>query len=143
MGCMHSSSAASSPSSAYPGNRRVAKPPHQPSADEYRRIDDTISIANAHFVTCPGGNALRLLDRPNRSSGGGGGCAKYISGESGMVVRYLVISTLFELCLYDVCLCVCIYIYIYFSLPPFLTTYAGKTIIHAQSHCHRACTAAT
>ncbi len=57
----------------------MAKPSYQPSPDEYRQIDDVTAVANVHFVTCPGGNALRLLDRPNR--GDGSGLAKYISGE--------------------------------------------------------------
>ncbi len=87
MGCIPSSTAASS---AYPGNRRVAQPAYQPSHDEYKQIDANTAVAQAHFVTCPGGNALRLLDRPNRTSGDNpflgrvgndGGLAKYISGE--------------------------------------------------------------
>ena len=87
MGCIPSSTAASS---AYPGNRRVAQPAYQPSHDEYKQIDANTAVAQAHFVTCPGGNALRLLDMPNRTSGDNpflgrvgndGGLAKYISGE--------------------------------------------------------------
>lgn len=68
---------------AYPGNRRVAKPVYKPGDDEYKQIDSNTAVANAHFVTCPGGNALMLVGKPNRvedDGGGGGGLAKtYIS----------------------------------------------------------------
>lgn len=101
MGCIPSSTAASS---AYPGNRRVAQPAYQPSHDEYKQIDANTAVAQAHFVTCPGGNALRLLDRPNRTSGDNpflgrvgndGGLAKYISGECfvGLEGPVLMIAT--------------------------------------------------
>lgn len=70
----------------YPGNKRVAKPAYQPSDDEYKRVNSTTAVADAHFVTCPGGNALMLVGKPNRAEvpagGGGGGLAKYILGES-------------------------------------------------------------
>lgn len=81
MGCCISSAG------AYPGNRRVAKPAYAPSDDEYKQVDKNTAVANAHFVTCPGGNALKLVGKPNRAEGdvGGGkggsseGLAQYIS----------------------------------------------------------------
>lgn len=70
---------------AYPGDKRVAKPVYQPGDDEYKQINSTTAVANAHFVTCPGGNALKLVGKPNRGAeaapAAGGGLAKYISGE--------------------------------------------------------------
>eukprot|EP00580_Thalassiosira_gravida_P005561 CAMPEP_0201653648 /NCGR_PEP_ID=MMETSP0493-20130528/45093_1 /ASSEMBLY_ACC=CAM_ASM_000838 /TAXON_ID=420259 /ORGANISM="Thalassiosira gravida, Strain GMp14c1" /LENGTH=130 /DNA_ID=CAMNT_0048130185 /DNA_START=29 /DNA_END=421 /DNA_ORIENTATION=- len=77
----------------YPGNARVAKPTYQPSNEEYKQVNSTTAVANAHFVTCPGGNALKLVGKPNRaetttmmmtggvggSVGEGGGFARYIS----------------------------------------------------------------
>jgi len=81
MGCCISSAG------AYPGNTRVAKPAYQPSDDEYKQVDKNTAVAQAHFVTCPGGNALKLVGKPNRAEGDAGGMvgseglAKYISGE--------------------------------------------------------------
>jgi len=74
MGCCISSAG------AYPGNRRVAKPAYQPSADEYKQVGKNTAVCTAHFVTCPGGNALKLVDRPNRAEVpvGSEGLAKYI-----------------------------------------------------------------
>ncbi|KAL7528997.1 hypothetical protein ACHAWF_002799 [Thalassiosira exigua] len=71
----------SSKTSSYPGNRRVAKPVYQPGDDEFRQVDKNTAVATAHFVTCPGGNALRLAGKPNRAEVpvGSGGLAKYIS----------------------------------------------------------------
>ncbi|KAL3790981.1 hypothetical protein ACHAW5_000543 [Stephanodiscus triporus] len=52
MGCLQSSTAATS---AYPGNRRVAKPVYQPSHDEYKQVDAATAVAQAHFCgLCPG-----------------------------------------------------------------------------------------
>jgi hypothetical protein len=65
MGCVNSTAA------TYPGNRRVAQPAYQPPDSDYTRVDNTTAVANAHFVTCPGGNALRLEGKPNRSDGMG------------------------------------------------------------------------
>jgi hypothetical protein len=61
MGCVSSSAA------AYPGNRRVAQPAYQPPDSDYQQVDATTAVANANFVTCPGGNALKLVGKPNRS----------------------------------------------------------------------------
>ena len=68
---------------AHPGNRRVAQPVYQPNDNEYTQINSTTAVANAHFVTCPGGNALKLVGKPNRAEEQSaiGGNAKYISGE--------------------------------------------------------------
>eukprot|EP00986_Skeletonema_menzelii_P001650 scaffold452_cov140-Skeletonema_menzelii.AAC.5 len=63
MGCVNSTAA------TYPGNRRVAQPTYQPPDSDYTQVDNTTAVANAHFVTCPGGNALRLEGKPNRSDG--------------------------------------------------------------------------
>lgn len=59
----------------------MAKPSYQPSNDEYKQIDKNTAVANVHFVTCPGGNALKLVGKPNRTEVpvGGEGLAKYIS----------------------------------------------------------------
>ncbi|KAL7535496.1 hypothetical protein ACHAXR_007953 [Thalassiosira sp. AJA248-18] len=78
MGCTFSNAA------AYPGNQRVAKPVYQPADDDYKQVNSTTAVANAHFVTCPGGNALKLAGKPNRAdgavgSGGSEGLAQYIS----------------------------------------------------------------
>ena len=72
---------------AYPGDKRVAKPVYQPGDDEYKQVNSTTAVANAHFVTCPGGNALKLVGKPNRGTeapvgSGSGGLAKYISGDT-------------------------------------------------------------
>lgn len=50
----------------YPGNKRVAKPAYQPGDGEFERVNSTTAVATAHFVTCPGGNALKLVGKPNR-----------------------------------------------------------------------------
>mmetsp|Transcript_19980 Transcript_19980/g.28480 ORF Transcript_19980/g.28480 Transcript_19980/m.28480 type:complete len:187 (-) Transcript_19980:140-700(-) len=63
MGCVNSTAA------TYPGNRRVANPTYQPPDSDYTQVDETTAVANAHFVTCPGGNALRLEGKPHRSDG--------------------------------------------------------------------------
>lgn len=63
MGCVNSTAA------DYPGNRRVANPTYQPPDSDYTQVDETTAVANAHFVTCPGGNALRLEGKPHRSDG--------------------------------------------------------------------------
>jgi hypothetical protein len=86
MGCGSSSVAMSS----YPGNRRVAQPAYTPNSNEYKQIDAHTAVAQAHFVTCPGGNALRLMSgtrdesymHPMEKVGATGGAAPtYISGE--------------------------------------------------------------
>eukprot|EP00571_Detonula_confervacea_P012769 CAMPEP_0172300090 /NCGR_PEP_ID=MMETSP1058-20130122/2270_1 /TAXON_ID=83371 /ORGANISM="Detonula confervacea, Strain CCMP 353" /LENGTH=179 /DNA_ID=CAMNT_0013009779 /DNA_START=171 /DNA_END=710 /DNA_ORIENTATION=+ len=73
----------SSKAATYPGNKRVTKPAYQPSADEYKQVNSTTAVANAHFVTCAGGNALKLVGKPNRAedttTGGGKVGAQYIS----------------------------------------------------------------
>ena len=78
MGCITSNTA------AYPGNNRVAKPVYQPPESDYKQVDSTIAVANVHFVTCPGGNALKLVGKPNRTEDPVGSgreeLAKYISG---------------------------------------------------------------
>jgi hypothetical protein len=73
MGCIQSNA-------AYPGNKRVAKPTYQPGANEFQQVNATTATATAHFITCPGGNALKLADRPNRAEvpSGSDGLAKYI-----------------------------------------------------------------
>ncbi|KAL7471012.1 hypothetical protein ACHAXS_013527, partial [Conticribra weissflogii] len=66
---------------APPGNRRVAQPTYQPADNEYHQIDSTTAVATAHFVTCPGGNALILVGKPNRAeeqAASSGKKAKYI-----------------------------------------------------------------
>uniref|UniRef100_A0A7S2LE45 Uncharacterized protein n=1 Tax=Skeletonema marinoi TaxID=267567 RepID=A0A7S2LE45_9STRA len=63
MGCVNSTAA------TYPGNRRVAQPTYQPPDSDYTHVDANTAVANAHFVTCPGGNALRLEGKPHRSDG--------------------------------------------------------------------------
>lgn len=82
MGCVNSTHA------TYPGNKRVANPAYQPPDSDYQQVDANTAVANAHFVTCPGGNALKLVDKPNRSDGMGvnnhnntnvGGQPEYIS----------------------------------------------------------------
>jgi len=68
----------------YPGNRREAQRPYQPADDDYKQVTSTTAVAQAHFVTCPGGNALKLVGKPNRSEevavnvSSSGGLAKYI-----------------------------------------------------------------
>ena len=59
MGCVNSTTA------TFPGNKRPTQPAYQPPASAYQQVDATTAVANAHFVTCPGGNALRLENRPN------------------------------------------------------------------------------
>jgi hypothetical protein len=85
MGCGSSSAA------TYPGNRRVAQPVYVPNSNEYKQIDANTAVAQAHFVTCPGGNALRLMSgarqaesnyiHPMEKVGAAGAPPTYISGE--------------------------------------------------------------
>jgi len=86
MGCCQSAAA----TSAYPGNRRPVKPTYQPNDNEYKSVDKNTKVCTAHFVTCPGGNALRLVDKPNRAAVGeevnSGGLARYISGEFNSII---------------------------------------------------------
>ncbi len=63
MGCVNSTHA------TYPGNKRVTNPAYQPPDSDYQQVDANTAVANTHFVTCPGGNALKLVDKPNRSDG--------------------------------------------------------------------------
>jgi len=77
--------------SSYPGNRRVAQPVYVPNSNEYKQIDANTAVAQAHFVTCPGGNALRLMSgarheessyiHPMEKVGAAGAPPTYISGE--------------------------------------------------------------
>ena len=77
--------------SSYPGNRRVAQPVYVPNSNEYKQIDANMAVAQAHFVTCPGGNALRLMSgarheesnyiHPMEKVGAAGAPPTYISGE--------------------------------------------------------------
>mmetsp|Transcript_38434 Transcript_38434/g.69267 ORF Transcript_38434/g.69267 Transcript_38434/m.69267 type:complete len:180 (+) Transcript_38434:279-818(+) len=71
----------SAKAATYPGNKRVAKPAYQPADDDYQQVTSTTAIANAHFVTCPGGNALKLVGKPNRAEVpvGSEGLPTYIS----------------------------------------------------------------
>ena len=67
---------------AYPGNKRAAHPVYQPGPEEFRADpnDPNTAIANVHFVTCPGGNALKLVGKPNRVEQTGSDTqAQYIS----------------------------------------------------------------
>lgn len=66
---------------AYPGNKRVAKPAYQPAPEDYKQVSPSTAVADAHFVTCPGGNALKLVGKPNRAEtpNGQDGQAQYIS----------------------------------------------------------------
>ena len=106
MGCCLSSAG------AYPGNTRIAKPTYQPSDSEYKQVTKSTAVANVHFITCEGGNALKLVGKPNRgvSEGGDGnnvgdGLAKYISGESllkeiwivGFLHHIIIIILIFDL----------------------------------------------
>lgn len=78
MGCC--SSAMTTPS--YPGNKRVANPSYQPPDDAFSKVDEYTSVAQVHFVTCPGGNALKLVGKDNRgntSSDMNTNSGKYIS----------------------------------------------------------------
>jgi hypothetical protein len=77
MGCIPSTT-------AYPGNKRTAKPSYQPGADEFTQVNSNTAVCTTHFVTCAGGNALKLVGKPNRAEGnaGGDGPAKYVQGES-------------------------------------------------------------
>ena len=79
MGCIPSTA-------AYPANRgRTAKPSYQPGADEFQQVNGNTAVCTTHFVTCAGGNALKLVGKPNRAEGthgaGGEGPAKYVQGE--------------------------------------------------------------
>ena len=87
MGCCLSSAG------AYPGNTRIAKPTYQPSDSEYKQVTKSTAVANVHFITCEGGNALKLVGKPNRGgvSEGGDGLAKYISGESRLKEIWIVV----------------------------------------------------
>lgn len=74
----------SAKAATYPGNKRTPNPGYQPSADEYKQVNSTTAVANAHFVTCAGGNALKLVGKPNRADDAntgkvGSGEAQYIS----------------------------------------------------------------
>merc|ERR1719410_225894 len=72
----------SSKTATYPGNRRVAKPAYQPGAGDYEKVNATIAVATAHFVACPGGNALKLVGKPNRAelpTAGAEGLPRHIS----------------------------------------------------------------
>jgi hypothetical protein len=62
MGCC--SSAIATPS--YPGNQRVVNPAYQPPNEAFTQVDEYTSVAQVHFVTCPGGNALKLVGKDNR-----------------------------------------------------------------------------
>ncbi len=79
MGCC--SSAIATPS--YPGNKRVVNPSYQPPDDAFEKVDEYTSVAQVHFVTCPGGNALKLVGKDNRdnttSLGSDANGGKYIS----------------------------------------------------------------
>eukprot|EP00804_Cyclotella_cryptica_P017475 CCRYP_017374-RA/>CCRYP_017374-RA protein AED:0.12 eAED:0.12 QI:154/1/1/1/1/1/2/166/180 len=75
-GCIPSSAA------AYPGDKRPQKPAYQPAANEFQQVDSNTAVCTTHFVTCPGGNALKLVGKPNRAENQGGvaegGLAKYV-----------------------------------------------------------------
>ena len=96
MGCCLSSAG------AYPGNTRIAKPAYQPSDSEYKQVTKSTAVANVHFITCEGGNALKLVGKPNRVgvSVGGDGLAKYISGESQLKEIWIVVFYIILLLLY-------------------------------------------
>jgi len=64
---------ASTNAATYPGNNRSTKPSYQPSADEYKQVNSTTAVADAHFVACAGGNALKLVGKPNRAEDSGSG----------------------------------------------------------------------
>lgn len=51
---------------AYPAQRRPQKNPYVPDESEFNKVDGTTSTATAHFVACGGGNALVLMNKPNR-----------------------------------------------------------------------------
>lgn len=47
-------------------------------------MNSNTAVCTTHFVTCPGGNALKLVGKPNRAegnTGGGDALSKYIQGE--------------------------------------------------------------
>lgn len=77
MGCIPSTA-------AYPGNKRTAMPSYQPGANEFEQVNSNTAVCTTHFVTCAGGNALKLVGKPNRADaniGGGDGPSKYIQGK--------------------------------------------------------------
>ena len=84
MGCIPSTA-------AYPANRgRTAKPSYQPGADEFQQVDGNTAVCTTHFVTCAGGNALKLVGKPNRAEGNvgsGGEPAKYVQGECMILIK--------------------------------------------------------
>ncbi|KAL7475670.1 hypothetical protein ACHAW6_001580 [Cyclotella cf. meneghiniana] len=75
-GCIPSSAA------AYPGDKRPQNPSYQPAANEFQQVTSNTAACTTHFITCPGGNALKLVGKPNRAENQGavaeGGLAKYI-----------------------------------------------------------------
>lgn len=76
MGCC--SSAIATPS--YPGNKRIVQPSYQPPDSAFTKVDEYTSVANVHFVTCPGGNALKLVGKDNKGpSTSGSDNGRYIS----------------------------------------------------------------
>lgn len=84
--------------SSYPGNRRVAQPVYAPNSNEYKQIDANTAVAQAHFVTCPGGNALRLMSGARQEENyihpmekiGAGAPPTYISGERQTRVSFCI-----------------------------------------------------
>uniref|UniRef100_A0A7S4MMB2 Uncharacterized protein n=1 Tax=Odontella aurita TaxID=265563 RepID=A0A7S4MMB2_9STRA len=51
----------------YPGNRRAKQQPYIPDASEFQKVNGNTEVASAHFVAYGGGNALKLMDKPNRA----------------------------------------------------------------------------
>ena len=112
MGCCISSAG------AYPGNTRVAKPAYQPPAEEYKQVNSTTAVAQAHFVTCPGGNALKLVGKPNRAEEtptavGAEGLARFIQGEWSAVCVLFFFCKLYVLA--DFCVQTCYLLHVSIS----------------------------
>eukprot|EP00804_Cyclotella_cryptica_P024237 CCRYP_013264-RA/>CCRYP_013264-RA protein AED:0.20 eAED:0.21 QI:165/0/0.5/1/1/1/2/0/167 len=65
-----------------PRRQTTPKPAYQPAANEFQQVDSNTAVCTTHFVTCPGGNALKLVGKPNRAENQGGvaegGLAKYV-----------------------------------------------------------------
>lgn len=66
------------PGGQYPGNRRAKQQPYIPDANEFQKVDGNEEVATAHFVAYGGGNALVLMDKPNRAQPPTGNKVEYI-----------------------------------------------------------------
>lgn len=62
----------------YPGNRRAKQQPYIPDANEFQKVDGNTEVATAHFVAYGGGNALVLMNKPNRAQPAAGNNVEYV-----------------------------------------------------------------